>query len=40
MIPPATIERDLKLSVWPGYTLPDVSDVLDGARAGTAPDRR
>ena len=39
MIPPATIEREVKLSVWPGYTLPDVSDVLDGASVGAGEEQ-
>lgn len=30
----ATIEREVKLSVWPGYELPDLSGVNNGARVG------
>jgi CHAD domain-containing protein len=31
------IERELKLSVWPGFGLPDLGDVIDG---GTVGDRQ
>jgi hypothetical protein len=29
-----TIERELKLSVWPGYALPDLDGILDGVSVG------
>src|SRR5579859_6109571 len=36
MMSPGAIEREVKLSVWPGYTLPDLSAVVEGGgvRAG------
>ena len=33
----ATIEREVKLSVWPGYAL--LSDLIDGARVGTVEEQ-
>ena len=37
MSEPATIEREVKLSVWPGYALPDLDGVIDG---GSVSDPR
>jgi CHAD domain-containing protein len=34
----STIEREVKLGVWPGFVLPDLNGALDGATA-TAPEK-
>jgi CHAD domain-containing protein len=39
MAEPATIEREVKLSVWPGYALPDLVDLLDGGAVGDAVEQ-
>jgi inorganic triphosphatase YgiF len=36
----ATMERELKLGVWPGFALPDLSDVVAGADVGPPQERR
>jgi CHAD domain-containing protein len=33
------IEREVKLSVWPGYELPDLSGVNNGARVGVSEEQ-
>jgi CHAD domain-containing protein len=34
------VERELKLGIWPGFTLPDLRGTFDGAVAGTSQERR
>src|SRR5437764_7752757 len=38
MTQPATIERELKLAVWPGFRLPDLRGAADGV-AATGPEQ-
>ncbi len=40
MTSPATVEREVKLGVWPGYALPDLSGALDGIRVGESEEQR
>jgi CHAD domain-containing protein len=40
MTSPATVEREVKLGVWPGYALPDLSGVVDGIRVGESQEQR
>ena len=40
MTSPATVEREVKLGVWPGYALPDFSNVIDGIRVGESEEQR
>jgi CHAD domain-containing protein len=35
-----TVEREVKLGVWPGFALPDLRGTFDGAVAGTPQERR
>lgn len=35
-----TLEREVKLGVWPGFTLPDLGDVADGVTVELAPEQR
>ena len=39
MSPRASIEREVKLGVWPGYELPDLTDLLDGGSAVAAEEQ-
>jgi CHAD domain-containing protein len=39
MTSPAAVEREVKLGVWPGYALPDLSDV-DGIHLGDSEEQR
>jgi CHAD domain-containing protein len=32
-------EREVKLAVWPGFTLPDMDGVMDGVHAASLPDQ-
>jgi len=34
------IERELKLGVWPGFVLPDLGEVVEGAAMGTSEEHR
>lgn len=38
--PEGTVEREVKLGVWPGFVLPDLQGTIDGAVAGTPQERR
>ena len=40
MTAPAAVEREVKLGVWPGYALPDLSGVIDGIRVGDSQEQR
>jgi CHAD domain-containing protein len=40
MTSPATVEREVKLGVWPGYALPDLSGVVDGIEVGESEEHR
>ncbi|MBW8825130.1 MAG: CYTH and CHAD domain-containing protein [Acidobacteria bacterium] len=40
MAPDASIEREVKLAVWPGFRLPDLSGVVDQATASPAADQQ
>lgn len=35
-----TVEREVKLGVWPGFVLPDLRGTFDGAVAGASQERR
>ena len=35
-----TLEREVKLGVWPGFTMPDLSDVAESVTAERAPSQR
>jgi inorganic triphosphatase YgiF len=37
---PGTIEREVKLSVWPGYALPELADVIDGGAVSDAEEQQ
>jgi hypothetical protein len=40
MVESAKIEREVKLSVWPGYALPDLSEVIDGTGVDGSEEQR
>lgn len=35
-----TLEREVKLAVWPGFTMPDLADVADEVTVEQAPEQR
>src|SRR5688572_2533250 len=35
-----TLEREVKLGVWPGFSLPDLADVAEGVTVEQATDQR
>lgn len=40
MTQPGTTEREVKLSVWPGYTVPDLSGLIDETQVGSSEEQQ